>query len=269
LAQAHVDLALVLAQAGEADRAATHLEKAIDIEGNSPRAAYAYYLRGLLHAERDQPERAARAFESALALRPDYGDAFLHLGLARRRRLDGAGALAALREAVRLSPESARARYELGRELLRAGQAAQAIVHLRLAVRARPDDNAALYVLARALRSAGQVGEAEETAARMGDLRRRTEQADQHAFEASRLNNEGVALERSGSLPAAIERYASALERDPLNTVFRRNLGLALCRAGRWREGADELREVLRLDPNDQDATKALYTALEMAERKP
>jgi tetratricopeptide (TPR) repeat protein len=268
-AQAHVDLALVLAQIGEVNRAVTHLEKAIEIEADSPRAAYAHHLRGLLYAERDQPELAARAFERAVALRPDHAEAFLHLGLARRRLLDFKGTVAALRQAARLYPESAQMHYELGRELLRAGQAGEAIVHLRTAVRSRPEDTAALYSLARALRIAGQTIEAEDVAARMRKLRSRTEQADKNAFEGSRFNNEGIALERAGNLPLAIQRYASALELDPLNTVFRRNLALALCRTGRWSEGTEELKEVLRLDPGDQEAAKALYIAMERAERKP
>jgi superkiller protein 3 len=269
LAAAHVNLALVLAQVGQTEAAARHLEKAVQIEGDSPAAAYAHRLRGLLYSEQDRPELAVSAFEKAVALRPDDAEAFLHLGLARRRRLDFEGSLAALRQAVRLSPESARAQYELGRELLRAGEAEPAVVHLELAVRSEPDDKAALYALARALLMSGQPKEAEEVAARLRMVRSRAQQVDQHAFEASRLNNEGVELERAGSLQGAIERYASALEVDPLNTVFRRNLGLALCRAGRWGEGVAELREVVRLDPSDQDAAKALYVALEKAATEP
>jgi tetratricopeptide (TPR) repeat protein len=268
-AQAHISLSLVLAQVGEADGAARHLEAALEIEGDSPAAAYAHYLRGLLYSEQERPEQAASAFVKAVALRPDYADAFLHLGLARRRLLDFEGSLAALRQAVRLSADSGQAHYELGKELLRAGEARLAIVHLRTAVRIKPEDTGALYNLARALRSGGQPEEAAQVAARLRGIRSRSAQAEQHAFEGSQLNNEGIERERSGKMHAAIERYASALELDPLNTVFRRNLGLALCRVGRWQEGIEELREVLRLDPNDGDATKALYIALENAQRKP
>jgi hypothetical protein len=43
-------------------------------------------------------------------------------------------------------------------------------------------------------------------------------------------------------------------------------LGLALCRFDRCEEGIQELREVLRNNPDDQATTRALYIALEMAE---
>jgi hypothetical protein len=35
------------------------------------------------------------------------------------------------------------------------------------------------------------------------------------------------------------------------------------CRLGRWRDGIAELREVLRVDPDNADAAKALYVALD------
>jgi tetratricopeptide (TPR) repeat protein len=268
-APAHVNLALVLAQTGEKDAALRHLSRAIAIEGDVVSAAHAHHLSGLIHAERDQIEEAAAAFAKAVSLRPDHAEAQLHLGLARRQLLDDAGALAALREAARLSPQNARTRYELGRELLRAGQAREAVEHLRAASTARPDDQASLYSLARALQASGDPAAAAAAIEAIRTVRGRTERADRHAFEASRLNNEGVALEREGDLAAAQRKYAAALELDPLNTVFRRNLGLAWCRSGRWRDGAQELREVLRLDPNDAEAAKALVLAEEREDQGP
>lgn len=266
-AQAHVNLALVLVQLERSDDAEHHLERAIDIAGNAPDAAYPEYLKGLIYTERDQPERAAGAFERAVARRPGYADAFLQLGLARRHMLDFEGSLRALQRAVDLSPDNAVARYELGKELLRAGRPDPAITHLRHAVRAEPEDTAALYSLARALRRAERPSEAVGIESKLRAIRRKSVQARQHMFEATALNNEGIKLEQSGDVEAAIGKYAGALELDPLNTVFRRNLALALCRVERWEEGAEELKEVLRLDPDDDDATKALYIALEELER--
>jgi tetratricopeptide (TPR) repeat protein len=264
-----VNLALVLAQEGERETALRHLSRAVEIEGASPAAAYAHHLTGLLLAELDRPEDAATAFAKAIALRADHAEAHLHLGLARRSTLDFAGALASLREAVRLAPDDARGRYELGRELLRAGRAGEAVAHLRKAAGARPEDAAVLYALGRALQAAGRPDDAAAALAALRAARARTGERDRQAFEASRLNNEGVELEKSGEPAAALQRYAAALDLDPLNPVFRRNLGLALCRAGRWREGAQELREVLRLDPNDDEAAKALVLATERENQGP
>jgi tetratricopeptide (TPR) repeat protein len=82
---------------------------------------------------------------------------------------------------------------------------------------------------------------------------------------AGELNNEGVELEKAGEIAAALEKYRAAVEISPLQTVFRRNFALALCRLGRWEEGIAELKETLRLDPADAKSTQALYIALENA----
>jgi tetratricopeptide (TPR) repeat protein len=64
-------------------------------------------------------------------------------------------------------------------------------------------------------------------------------------------------------LAAALEKYRSALDLDPLHGGYRRNLALGLCRLGKWEQGIAELREVLKQDPDDEEATKALYIALD------
>src|ERR1039458_740308 len=50
-AQAHVNLGLVLQQAGELDQAATHLDRAIELLGRKPDAAYPHYLRAKVMSE--------------------------------------------------------------------------------------------------------------------------------------------------------------------------------------------------------------------------
>jgi predicted Zn-dependent protease len=66
-----------------------------------------------------------------------------------------------------------------------------------------------------------------------------------------------------------LEKYRAALELDPEHGGFRLNLGLALCRLGRWDEGIAEMREVVRRDPDNAEATKALYIAMEQQPKSP
>jgi len=82
---------------------------------------------------------------------------------------------------------------------------------------------------------------------------------------ATQANNAGVDLEKMGNVAAALEKYRAAVRLNPTQIVFRRNLALALCRLGRWNEGIEGLREVLKENPDDVDATKALYIAVENA----
>jgi tetratricopeptide (TPR) repeat protein len=81
------------------------------------------------------------------------------------------------------------------------------------------------------------------------------------------LNDEGIELEKSGDIWAALAKYRAALDLDPTGFGFELNYGLALCRIGRWEEGTTELREVLRLDPDNAVAAKALYIADEHVAR--
>ena len=89
-----------------------------------------------------------------------------------------------------------------------------------------------------------------------------------NTLKAVELNNQGVELEKDGNLPAALAKYQAALELDPEHAGFRLNLGLALCRMGRWDQGIAQMREVLRHDPNNAAAAKALFAALEQQPKK-
>ncbi len=262
--EAHLNLALVLAQLGEFEAAGNHAEAVSRLEEDPRRAAYAHYIHGWIHLEREQSEEAVGAFERALELRPDYAEAYLFLGLVRRKRLEFGQALAALQKAAELSSGDARIRHELGKEYLQADRAAEALGHLKEAARLSPGDPGILYSLFRAYRLNGRNEEARDVLDRLAEHRERADRSRRHSLRASELNNEGVRLEEGGEIRAAVGRYREALDLDPLQTVFRRNLGLALCRLGLWDEGLRELREVLELDPDDGDATRAYYIALEM-----
>ena len=213
--------------------------------------------------ELDRAEDAAAAFARAGKLQPGNADAFLELGLAQRKLLRDRDALAGLQRAVTLSPEKASARAELGKLYLSLGQAQKAVEQLTAANRLRPDDRSVLYSLARALRATGSSAEAEVIYKRLKLVGQAAGDRDATMFQASALNNAGVELEKSEQYEAALAKYRAASDLDPFNPVFRRNLALCLCRLGRWKEGVAELREVLRLNPNDSEATRALYLALD------
>lgn len=267
LSDARVNLALVLAQRQEFAVAERELRQAVKILGNTTAAAYPHYLLGKIHNELDRPNDAAQDFERAIRLRPDYAEAHLALGLTHRKLLNGPAALRALEKAVKLDPKNSSVHYRVGVEYLQAGKAAQASEHLRQAARSMPEDRPVLYSLARALRSSGQVDEAAQVEQQLRQLIGTADKARTHAIQATQYNNEGVELEKSGKLAAALEKYQAALDLDPFHGGFRRNLGLCFCRMGQWDRGIAELREVLRQNPNDEETTKALYIAVEQAAR--
>lgn len=269
MAETHVDLALILAQSGEWGPAREHLDRAIQILGNTPAAARAYYLRAGIHGEQNELEGALADLERAVQLRPDFAEAWSDLGTVRRNVLDEAGALSAFERAVRIDPKNGKSQFRLGSEYLHSGKPHQAVEHLREALRLDPDDRATLYNLQMALRADGQADEAKRVEDRMEELLHQRNRASETAIQAAKLNNEGVEAEKAGNFRAGLEKYTAALELDPEHGGFRLNLGLALCRLGRWDEGIAEIREVVRRNPDNAEATKALYIALEQQRKTP
>jgi tetratricopeptide (TPR) repeat protein len=246
-----------------------HLDRAIELQGNNPKAAYAHYLRAKIWAAQDQIDKAMVELQRALHLRPDYAEAWSDLGGMRRLALDNAGAIGALQRAVALKPDDALAQYRLGQLYLQDGQAFKAVQHLKQALFYTPNDRATLYNLMLALRKAGRSEEARPIEKRMAELQHQSDRASEVGFAASDLNSEGIQLERLGDIRAALAKYRAALDLDPTGFGFRLNYALALCRLGRWRDGIVELREVLRLDPDNADAAKALYIAVDKAKAQP
>jgi tetratricopeptide (TPR) repeat protein len=263
LGMAHANLAILLAFGREFSAAADHFSRAIDLAGDPADRARYYYLRGRIYRQQDSPLEAAKDFEQAIKLRPNYEEAYLELGMTRADLGNDAGALPAFEKAVSLAPEDAGARYQLGTAYLRAGQPQAAAEHLRAAARMQPDDRDTLYALVRALRASGRTEEAEPLMQRLAEEAQRQALHEPDILKAGELNNAGIALEKQGNYTAALEKYRAALQISPQEISFRKNLALALCRLERWREAVAELEKVLQAAPGDPDATKALYIALD------
>jgi tetratricopeptide (TPR) repeat protein len=269
LAEAHVNLSLILAQAGKLGPAGEQLDRAIELQGNSRAAAYAHYLRAKIWGAQGQNEKSTAEFQKAVQLRPDYAEAWSDLGGMRRLAQDHDGAVQALERAVALKPDDALAQYRLGQLYLQDGHALKAVEHLKQALSCAPNDSATLYNLMLALRRTGQLEEAKPIEKRMAELQRQSDRASEVGLAASDLNSEGIRLEKSGDIRAALAKYRAALDLDPTGFGFRLNYALALCRLGHWQDGVLELREVLRLDPDNGDAAKALYIANEQVKAQP
>jgi protein O-GlcNAc transferase len=261
-AQAHVNLAALLLQEGDAKAATPHLDAAIRLLGRKPDAAYPRYLRAKIALDRRDPASARPDLEQAVALRPDFAEAWSDLGEALKALSDDDGALAAFRKAVALSPDDAVAQTRLGLKLLDAGDAHQAAAHLGTAVRLDPKNQSALNALQLALRRDGRAAEADQVKQRLTLLLQERDQADQNLVTAIELNNRGAELEKGGDLAAAAGKYRAALDLFPEHNGIRTNLAVALLKLGQWDEGLAQMREALRRDPSNAQLKAALEDAL-------
>ena len=268
LAEAHVNLALILAETGDISLAHDHLDKAIALYGATQPAARAYFLRAKVWSAQGDNESAILDLVRATQLSADYADAWFDLSELKRSESDLDGALAAARKAIDLSPKDAQAHSLLGRIYLEKGDTAQAVKQLQIARSLGADDKATLYSLARALRATGKKEDAKPLDEKIGEMTRLSDKAGQVLFAASSLNEEGLKLENEGDLVGALEKYHGALDLDPTGYGFRLNYALALCRTGKWEEGITQLQEVLKEDPDNADAAKALFIAQEEVAKK-
>ena len=114
-----------------------------------------------------------------------------------------------------------------------------------------------------ALRKTGHAEEAKAIEKQIAALKEQNSRASEVGLAASDLNNEGIQLEKSGNVRGALAKYRAALDLDPTGYAFRLNYALALCRLDRWQNGIAELRDVLRVDPDNADAAKAHYIAVD------
>ena len=264
-AQAHANLGAALLELGEAQPAAAHLDRALKLFGRTADAAYPHYLRAKICSDNRDLAGAAAHLDQAVALRPDFPEAWSDLGEARKALLDDAGAVAAYQRAVELGPDDAVAQTRLGSMLLDLGRAHEAVPHLREAARLDPKNQTALYALQSSLRKDGQADAADAIRRQLVELIRERDRNDQALVRAIEANNRGAELEKSGDLRGALEKYRAALELQPEHVGIRINFGVTLLKLGQWNEGIFQLREALRRDPGNADLTKELQDALAQA----
>jgi protein O-GlcNAc transferase len=264
-AEAHVSLAMIMGQQHELAGAGEHLRQAIRIYGKTPAAAQSHYLLAQIYLDQNEPDKALAELNIAISLQPNYPEAYAAQGLIRKWQHHDTAAIAAFKKATALAPANFAAQYELGTAYLRTADASEAVAPLRQAAKLKPDDRATWYQLCTALQKAGKPEEAKVCQQELSTKISSGLATGANELTSTQANNAGVQLETAGDLAGALEKYREAVKLDPKVTVFRRNMAVALCRLGRWDEGIVELREVLKEDPDDAQATKALYIALENA----
>ncbi len=265
LAQAQLNLGTVLAETGELEPAADHLDRAIELIGPTEDGALPHYLRAKVYTQQGEKEKAAVELDTAVKLRPDFDEAWSELGQARKILQDDAGALAAFERSVALDPENGVSQMRLGCEYRHQKRPHEAVGHLQKAMQLLPEDQTVLFNLQLALREDGQAEQARAIKARLVEVLRKSDETREKGLTATRLNNEGVDLAKSGDLRGAEEKFRAAHNLNPDNNGIRFNLAVMLRRLGRWKEALAELHECLARDPENPKIKAAWDDALHSA----
>jgi protein O-mannosyl-transferase len=154
---AHHHLGLACMTSAKYPEALEHLNEAIRLQPNYPRA---WFSRGTAFGLVGQLEPAMSDFREAIRLKPDYHQAYFQLGKVLALHFRLAEAQTNFLEAVRLKPAYAEAQALLGNVLQLEGKVDEAMPHLKAAVIAQPDYAEGHYYLATALSSQRKLPEA-------------------------------------------------------------------------------------------------------------
>jgi tetratricopeptide (TPR) repeat protein len=126
------------------DRAARHFNAALQLQPNYHKAEF---MLGVVDAVKLHLDTAKQHFEQALKMSPQNPFYHLHYGVVLSRMEDGDGALREIRLAEKLDPSNAMANFNLGGLEARLGDYADARQQLEVAVRLDPQLSAACYRL--------------------------------------------------------------------------------------------------------------------------
>jgi tetratricopeptide (TPR) repeat protein len=252
-AQAHVDLAIALADSGDLNSALAETATAISI---APALAIAHLNRARILSDMNQDQEADDEFALAARLAPGNPDCYFYWSFGERAQGNFTKETELLRKVVKLQPGNVKAHIKLADSLLHQNRTADAVAELRIALAIDPDSAQAIYKLSRALRSTDP-DESEMLRARFDRLKAQNSVVDQ----AKALANEAFHAFTVQNWREAIRLFSEAVETCgdcEIESTLHRDLGLTLCRDGQIERGAEELREALALNPEDREAAKAL-----------
>lgn len=246
---------------------------------DNPECFVAHGNLGYIHLQAGRLTESATASERAIALQPDYADAWTNLGAALRLQGSLDAAILNLRQALVLEPGLAAAHYNLALSLLDTGRDSEALQHLREAVRLRPNFAPARNNLGDRLLREGRMDEAEtefaaalalepddpDVHANLGNIelrRGRLAEARGHYETALKLApkhveahyNLGVLSEAENRPDEAMRHYQIALTSRPELAEAHNNLGLLWLKKGRPEEALRHIEKAVAAQPRFAEA---------------
>lgn len=200
-----------------------------------------YFNRGFDKQENGDLQGAIDAYNQAIALNPNYPEAFNNRGNARDDLGDPHSAIEDYSEAIRLNPEYYTAYYNRGIVRKSIGLLEEAIADYGEAVRLKPD-------YAEAYNNRGNARD--DNGDPDGAIDDYTEAIRLKPDYAIAYNNRGVVRKSQGDLDSAIADYNEAIRFDPEYAVAYNNRGVARKMQGDLDGAVADYTEAIRLDPD-------------------
>ena len=247
---AQFDLALALVAAHRPAEAVPVAERVAHVE--SPRQAPAWTLLGIAETRTGKVDRAIADFREAARLTPTEEECWLDLTRELMAAAQYDDALDAVKHGLANSPGSYALRLRLGAVHLRSGQYREAEAVFRDLI-AHGQPLATTYVgLAQVLLRTGRAAEA------VDELREARQRLGQSMLLAYFL---GIALDRAGQLEESEQAFREAVRLAPLSAETHLALGKSELSLRHIEPALAELKETLRLDPDNPQAKRLLAQA--------
>ncbi len=209
-------LAVQLHQSGRFPEAVAAYRQALALK---PDFAEAYSNLGSALSDLGQFEEALAAYHRALTIQPQNATVYYNAAVALKTLGKRNEAEAALRRALALKPDFAEALVNLGAILAEGGRLEEAVTVLKRALAIRPDVVEALNTLGKSLKDLGRIEEAFEV------LQRAVAIAPDHA---NAYNTLGNVLLVMGRVEESLQAYRRAVELDRQNPTAQSNLVFAM-----------------------------------------
>jgi len=246
-ARAWLDLGLVYEEVGDWSAAEKAYRRATEIDGNF---AEAFNNLGVLLRERNDLEGAIEMLERAARLDPTFAPAHYNLALAYEDHGDLQRAEVEYLASIRLLPDDAVPRINLAMLYLELGRPIDARSQLSSAAPLVRDDVLLSVAVGSGLRRSGAPEDAVDV------LRRALELAPERP-PTDLLAELALASYASGDLRSAESVMGQAVDQRPDDAALRYAFGAILAKKGSTDRARQELRQVIRLDPDGPYADKA------------
>jgi tetratricopeptide (TPR) repeat protein len=243
------NLAGVLMEKGQVDKAIAHYRQAVEI---APAEALVLSNLGSALVRKGQVDEGIAQLQKALQIDPGYADAYSFMGSALINKGQVDAAIGYYQKAVQLNTSDPAAYNNLGIISLRSDQPDQAIEYYKKAVAMKPSSAEMRYNLGNAF--ARKESWKDAIACYTAAL-----SLEYPPVEGARVeNNLGVALQRLGKFDEALEHFSHALQLNANYAEAHCNLGRMLAQQGRRDEAVAHLKQALQLRPGYEQAREQL-----------
>ena len=235
---------VVLKGLGQLDASVEAYSKALAIK---PDYAEAYKNMGVSLQEHGKLEEAIEAYNKALAIKPDYAEAYNNMGNALKNQGKVEEAVASYKKALSFKPDHADAYYNMGIALQDQSKLEEAISSYKKALSLKPDDAEAHNNIGNALKEQGKLDDAKASYEKALSLK---------PDYAKAYNNMGSTLKDQCKLDDAKASYEKALFLKPDYAEAYNNMGTVLQDQGKLDDAIASFEAALSLKPDYAEAHK-------------